>query len=238
MPRARIPNILWGMARLARIILPHVPHHVTQRGNGRTQTFFDQADYRLYRDQLTHHCRQHGVGIWGWCLMPTHVHLILTPSDDDGLRAALSRVHRVYAGHIHAREHRTGHFWQGRFGCVAMDEAHLIAAMAYVVLNPVRAGLVTKAEDWPWSSIHGYQHPDQADGVINTRAVRPYLPAALRAIATGQESAEFAALRRAETIGRPVGNDDFLQRAEEQLGRTLRRGKPGPKPSVRAGDRG
>ena len=139
------------MARLARIVLPHIPHHVTQRGNGRARTFFGDADYRHYSDLLADHCRRHGIGIWGWCLMPNHVHLILTPSDKDGLRAALSRVHRMYAGHVHAREQRTGHFWQGRFGCVAMDEAHLVAAMAYVALNPVRARLVEKAEDWPWS---------------------------------------------------------------------------------------
>jgi len=70
--------------------------------------------------------------------------MVLTPEDPDGLRRALSRVHRIYAGHIHKREQRTGHFWQGRFGCVAMDEAHLVAALAYVALNPVRARLGRK----------------------------------------------------------------------------------------------
>lgn len=73
--------------------------------------------------------------------MPNHVHLILVPEHPDALRAALSKVHRAYAGRIHAREKRTGHFWQGRFGCVAMDEDHLLAALRYVVLNPVRPGL-------------------------------------------------------------------------------------------------
>jgi putative transposase len=223
------------MARLPRIVLPHVPHLVTQRGNGRAQTFFGDADFRLYRDHLTDQCRRHRIGIWGWCLMPNHVHLILTPSNEDGLRAALSRVHRVYAGHIHAREHRTGHFWQGRFGCVAMDEAHLRAAMAYVALNPVRAQLVERAEDWPWSSIHAYRHPDKADGVTDIVAVRPYVGAAMQLISADQETAEFEALRRAESIGRPVGTDDFLTLAETQLGRTLRPGKRGPKPRGGAG---
>ena len=125
-----------SMARLPRVVLSHIPHHVTQRGKGLVRTFFDDADYRLYRALLADHGRQHGGGIWGWCLMPNHVHLILTPSDKDGLRAVLSRVHRQYAGHVHAREQRTGHFWQGPFGCVTMDEAHLVATMAYVVLNP------------------------------------------------------------------------------------------------------
>jgi putative transposase len=220
------------MARLARIVLPHLPHHVTQRGNGRAQTFFCDADYRLYRDLVADHCRQYGVGIWGWCLMPNHVHLILTPSDKDGLRAALSRVHRKYAGHIHAREQRTGHFWQGRFGCVAMDEAHLVAAMAYVVLNPVRARLVEKAEDWPWSSIHAYRRPTEGDGVTQVEAVSAYLEAAMQIINAGDEDARFDALRCSETIGRPVGAEGFLRDAEQQVGRSLKPGKRGPKPAA------
>ena len=224
------------MARLARIVLPHIPHHVTQRGNGRARTFFCDEDYQCYRDLLTDHCGRYGIGIWGWCLMPNHVHLILTPSDKDGLRAALSRVHRMCAGHVHAREHRTGHFWQGRFGCVAMDEAHLVAAMAYVALNPVRARLVEKAEDWPWSSIHAYSHPVEGDGVTQIEAVKPYLDAAMQIITVGEEVARFDALRRSETIGRPIGIDDFLRLAEKQVGRTLQPGKRGPKPAAGAGD--
>ena len=102
------------------------------------RTFFGDDDYALYRDLLAASCRAAEVEIWAWCLMPNHVHLILVPSDADGLRRALAPVHRRYAGVIHARRKRTGHFWQGRFGCVAMDEAHLAAALRYVSLNPVR----------------------------------------------------------------------------------------------------
>ena len=117
------------MARLARVVIPDHPHHVTQRGNGRARTFFGDADYALYRDLLAANCRAAGVEVWAWCLMPNHVHLILVPSDPDGLRRALARVHRHYAGVIQARRKRSGHFWQGRFGAVAMDEDHLAAAV-------------------------------------------------------------------------------------------------------------
>jgi putative transposase len=109
------------MARLARVVVPGHPHHVTQRGNGRARTFFGDADYALYRDLLAENCRAAEVEVWAWCLMPNHVHLIVVPSDPDGLRRALARVHRSYAGIIQARRKRSGHFWQGRFGAVAMD---------------------------------------------------------------------------------------------------------------------
>src|SRR5271157_1593499 len=140
------------MARLARIVVPGLPCHVTQRGNGRRRVFFADPDYAAYRDWLADPGREARVSVWAWCLMPNHVHLILVPQDEDGLRRALARVHRRYAGLIHARRRRTGHFWQGRYGAVAMDEDHLAAAYRYVNLNPVRARLVERAEDWPWSS--------------------------------------------------------------------------------------
>src|SRR5205809_5811283 len=136
------------MARLTRIVIPGIPHHVTQRGNGATRTFFGDADYVLYRDLLAQHCGAAGVEVWAWCLMPNHVHLVLVPSDSDGLRRALARVHRRYAGSIHARKKRVGHFWQGRFGAVVLDDAYLAAAMRYVSLNPVRARLVKRATAW------------------------------------------------------------------------------------------
>src|SRR5260370_10222192 len=86
------------MARLARIIVPDTPYHVTQRGNGRERTFFSDDDFALYRDLLGEAFRDAKVGVWAWCLMPNHVHLILTPSDGGGLRRALARVYRRYAG--------------------------------------------------------------------------------------------------------------------------------------------
>ena len=144
------------MARLARVVIPGHPHHVTQRGNGRARTFFGDADDALYRDLLAENCRMAGVEVWAWCLMPNHVHLIPVPSDPDGLRGALASVHRAYAGIIQARRRRSGHFWQGRFGAVAMDEEHLAAALRYVSLNPVRARLVERAQDWRWSSTRAH----------------------------------------------------------------------------------
>jgi putative transposase len=118
-----------------------LPHLVTQRGNGRDQPFFTDADCALYHHLLATSCRAAGVEVWSWVLMPSHVHLILSPAEADGIRRALAPVHRRYAGAIHTRRRRTGHFWQGRFGAVALDGEHLAAAARYVARSPARAGL-------------------------------------------------------------------------------------------------
>ena len=144
------------MARLSRLVIPGHPHHVTQRGNRRAQVFFEDGDYELYRDLLSEAARKAGAEVWCYCLMPNHVHIIIVPSDEDGLRRTFADVHRRYTGYINARMRVTGHLWQGRFGSVVMDEAHLAAAVRYVSLNPVRAGLVKRAQDWKWSSVRAH----------------------------------------------------------------------------------
>lgn len=219
------------MARLARVVIPGHPHHVTQRGNGRARTFFSDADYALYRDLLAEHCLAAGVAVWGWCLMPNHVHLILVPHDADGLRRALAPVHRRYAGIIHARRRRTGHFWQGRFGCVAMDEAHLAAALRYVSLNPVRARLVERAQDWRWSSTRAHLR-GKDDGLTTRAPICERFPRFADLLAVEPEADLFDRLRAAESIGRPLGDDRFLTRVERLTARRFKPGKRGPKPKA------
>jgi putative transposase len=216
------------MARLARVVIPGHPHHVTQRGNGRARTFFGDGDYALYRDLLAENCRSADVEVWAWCLMPNHVHLILVPSDPDGLRRALARVHRSYAGLIQARRKRSGHFWQGRFGAVAMDESHLAAAVRYVSLNPVRARLVERAQDWRWSSARAHLR-GKDDGVTALKPIRDRFPDFADLLGVEPEVDMFERLRAAESIGRPLGDDRFLARLERLTKRSLKPAKRGPK---------
>ena len=222
------------MARLARAVFAGIPHHVTQRGNGRAQTFFGDEDYQLYRDLLAEHAAAAGVEVWSWVLMPNHVHLILVPPEPDALRRALAPVHRRYAGHVHARLKRTGHFWQGRFGCVAMDEDHLAAALRYVALNPVRARLVERASDWPWSSVHVHLGRIPDDGLTTKAPVLSRYPDFETLIAGGEDEQQSTKLRRAESIGRPLGDDAFLTRLERDGGRILKSAKRGPRPRISA----
>jgi len=218
------------MARLARVVIPGHPHHVTQRGNGGARTFFGDDDYALYRDLLATHCRAASVEVWAWCLMPNHVHLILVPTDQDGLRRALARVHRAYAGIIQARRKRSGHFWQGRFGAVAMDEDYLAAALRYVALNPVRAHLARRAQDWRWSSTRAHLR-GRDDGVTALHPIKDRFPRFADLLATDADPELFDRLRAAESIGRPLGSDRFLARLERKTGRTLKPAKRGPKPA-------
>jgi putative transposase len=213
-------------------VAPGLPHHVTRRSNGGARTFFNDEDYAFYKELLGRHCREAGVEVWAWVLMPNHVHLILNPSDPDGLRRALSQAHRRYAGRVHARQRKTGHFWQGRFGAVAMDEAHLAAALRYVALNPVRARLVDRAVDWRWSSAKAHLTA-RGDGVTRLEPVPSRFPRFAELLEDDGREDLLAALWRAETIGRPLGDAGFLAGLESTLGRPLRPKPRGPKPKTK-----
>ncbi len=219
------------MARLPRIVLPGIPHHVTQRGNWREQVFFEDGDYALYLDLLRAAAAQAKVFVWAYCLMPNHVHIIAVPSDEDGLRRTFRYVHRHYTGYINARMRVTGHLWQGRFSSVAMDEAHLASALRYVALNPLRARLVDRAEDWRWSSARahlagaGDGYVDVAPALDRVGDFAAFLGEAF------DEALTYAALRKAEGVGRPVGSKEWLADMEARTGMTLAPGKRGPKQS-------
>ena len=161
-----------------------------------------------------------------------HVHLILAPPTAEALSAVMSAVHRRYAGHIHARLKRTGHFWQGRFGCVAMDESHLGAALRYVALNPVRAGLVKRASDWAWSSAQVHLGRVADDGLTLKAPVADRYPQFAELLASAEDEIATKRLRQAESVGRPLGAAAFLARLEAESGRVLAAGKRGPRVRV------
>ena len=217
------------MARLARAVAAGVPHHVTQRGNRRQPVFFGEDDYATYRALLAEGCRAAGVAVWGYCLMPNHVHLILVPSDAAGLRAALGETHRRYTRHVNLRAGWRGYLWQGRFASCPLDEAYLLACARYVELNPVRATLAPLAGAWRWSSARA--HLDgRDDGLVAVRPLLDLVPDWAAFLAGGLGEAEHEAIRAGERTGRPLGSARFTAALEKRLGRKLARQKPGPKP--------
>lgn len=223
------------MARVARYVVPGLPHHVTQRGNRREKVFFSDADYELYRDLLAMQCRKQGVAVWGYCLMPNHVHLILVPDTAAALGRALGETHRRYSGAINARLRVTGHLFQSRYGSAVMDEDHLMAATRYVALNPVRARLVSHARDWRWSSV-GAHLAGRDDELVSVAPLLERCGGRFGDLIDAPGASEpIAALRAAETIGRPLGSTAFLERLAATTGRDARPKPRGPKPRENRG---
>ena len=220
--------MLSAMARLARVVVPGLPHHVTQRGNRRQQTFFSDDDYQAYKDLVAEHCGEAGVAVWAYCLMPNHVHLILVPETGAGLAEGLGAAHRRYTRRVNFREGWRGYLWQGRFASFPLDEAHLHAAGRYVELNPVRAGLVRRARDWPWSSARTHLK-GRDDGRVSVAPMLERTPDWRAYLRAGLQESERNLLRQHERTGRPLGSEAFIARLERRLGCPLKKRKPGPK---------
>ena len=221
------------MPRIARIIVPDVPHHVTQRGNRRQDVFFGDADYAAYFALLKNACAATGVRCLAWCLMPNHVHLILVPPTPESLQIAVSDLHRRYARQINRAHDWTGYLFQGRFASYPMDEPHLLNAVRYVENNPVAAGLAKNAEDWRWSSARAHIS-GKPDGVTDTAALGEVHANWRTMLRDGWQASELSdaaaiAIEASLRTGRPLGPTQFVERLEHLTGRALQKAKPGPK---------
>ena len=223
------------MPRIARIVVADVPYHVTQRGNRREDVFFSDSDRRVYLDFLGKYAAQHRLDIIAYCLMTNHVHLVATPRTEKSLSNALKPVHLRYTQHVNWTHGLSGRLWQGRFFSCALDDAHLLSAVRHVERNPVRAGLVARAEDYPWSSAParcGLRRDHLLVDVPELASQAGDWSAWLRA---EDESATVSALRLHTCTGRPLGSTAFLNLLENLLGRTVRPRKPGRPPKNNKG---
>jgi len=191
------------MARIARVIVPGTPHHITQRGNRRQQTFFSDEDYSAYLGLLTEWCKKHRVEIWAWCLMPNHVHLIAVPETEEGIARAIGEAHRRYTRRINFREGWRGHLWQERFASFPMDEHYLLAAARYVEMNPVAAGLVSKPEEYRWSSSSAHLNK-QDDLLTKVEPLLSIVPDWKKFLSLSTED-ELNLFRKHERSGRSLG---------------------------------
>jgi putative transposase len=213
------------MPRRPRVVIPGVAHHVTQRGNNRQPVFFCSDDRLHYLDLLARHSRNHRVRILGYCLMTNHVHLIAIPETENGLARVVGRSHAEYALAWNKAEMRTGHLWHNRYYSCPLDNTHLIAALRYVELNPVRAGLAIRAWEWPWSSAGVHADPQTSDPLITEPWSEPlerWNPEAWReALQAPASEADCDALRRATSSGEPLGPDEFVRDLEWKTGRPL-----------------
>jgi putative transposase len=231
------------MARLARVVVPGVPYHITHRGNERRDVFFCDLDRQLYLADLAVWSHDCGLELWGYCLMTNHVHLLGVPAHPDSLARAIGWTHQRHARRVHAQHGCTGHLWANRFHSTALDDPHLWTAIRYVELNPVRAGLVARAADWAWSSARAHGGVG-GDGAPLLAAARPFggpRPHPLTGLPISwddwlglgaQEDSSYDAIRLATQTGRPCGDEGFVTTLERQLGRSLSPQKRGPKPKT------
>lgn len=216
------------MARIARVVVPHVPHHIIQRGNRRQTTFFTRNDYCIYIELMSEWCGKYGVEIWAYCLMTNHVHLIAVPSDPGGMVKGIGEAHRRYTRMINFRKSWRGHLWQGRFLSYPMDERYLLSAARYIEKNPVRAGMCGKAEAYEWSSAKAHKQ-GKDDSLVKVKPVIDRIGNWSTYINMDNDSEEEIEIKCHERTGRPLGSDKFIEKIEKQLRRKLAKQKPGPK---------
>jgi len=190
--------------------------------------FFEEDDYHVYLDLVSSACRKVDTSVWAYCLMSNHVHFVMVPKHEDGLRAALAEAHKQYTRHINFREGCRGHLWQERFHSFAMDEHHLLAAVRYVELNPVHAGMVKRAEDYPWSSAKAHLE-DRDDGVVKVKPMLSRVDSWSDYLSSDLGESEKEAFRRHGRTGRPLGDDRFMKKIERLTGIDFRPKKVGRK---------
>jgi putative transposase len=210
------------MPRTPRIVIPGVPHHITQRGNNREDVFFVDDDRRAYLRILAEESAAYGLTLHGFCLMTNHIHLIATPKTAPTLAKALGRTHWRYTQYVNRLHGRSGHLWQNRFFSCPLGPVHFFKAMAYVERNPLRAALASQAWLYPWSSAPA--HTGQAPQTP-ALALAPFSPTPVHwksLLRRPDDPADLALLRTRTQTGRPLGGDTFLSKLENKLGRRLR----------------
>jgi len=185
------------------------------------RVFFSDRDYQTYLEILVEQARNSDLQIWAYCLMPNHVHLVAVPTAADHLARALGETHRKYACHINQREEWTGHLWQERFSSFPMDETHLLFAVRYVLLNPVRAGLAQRAEDWSHSSIKAHLS-GIADDLVDPEPMSERVANWDSYLEVPEADETLDLLRKHSRTGRPLGDDGFIERVERSTARLLR----------------
>jgi putative transposase len=217
--------------RIARVVAVGLPHHVTQRGNNRSQVFFGDDDRRFYLWTLAQYRRKYGVDVWGYCLMDNHMHALAVPHGMDSLARCFAGTNLIYTQRVNRKQGRSGRLWQNRFfSCPVDKDEYLWPALRYIDRNPVRSKMVRQAWEYHWSSARHHvtgeadpllNEPDWLLAELRRRKYRSYLK---------DESEEKAAeIRRTTATGRPLGGGTLLSVLESRLGRVLsiqKRGRP------------
>jgi putative transposase len=219
------------MARSPRLVLEDTAHHVVARGVNRQRIFRHGFDKRKYLKRFAEVAAEEKVQVHGYCLMDNHVHWILTPATEQGLARLFRRVHTWWAMRFNRLTERCGHLFQNRFHSSPLAESHYWTALRYVEVNPRRAGLVKRLEDWEFSSAQAHLggSPDPLIDLAQLVGRRRFTPAQWREFLENTDREREQELQRALPGSRPCGSSDWIRSLEEKLKRRLRwqpRGRP------------
>ncbi len=220
------------MPRIPRIVCAGVPHHVTQRGNRRAPVFYTAGDRKAYLRLLCEYAGKYAVQVLAYSLMTNHVHLVVVPETNDGLHRMFKPLNMRHAQRVNRARGWNGHLWQGRFFSSMLDDRYLWTAIRYVELNPVRAQLVDRAEEYRWSSAAahcGFRRDPSltADPSWQRRFAAVGNWSAW--LAQGVDCASIEILRKNAIKGLPCGSSAFVEGLEQMTGRAIRerpRGRP------------
>ena len=218
------------MPRHARIVVPGLLHHITQRGNRRQQVFFDNEDREFFLDRLAYYADRAALLLASYCLMTNHSHILGIPQNPDSLARTFKPLHLCYSQRLNHKFNQSGLNWQGRFFSSPLDSGHAYTAFQYVALNPVRAGMVKRVEDYQWSSAG--DHLNNQQNILLT-AGQDWLLQAHKAVKEIDQqdqhltTVRFRLLRQNTFSNLPTASDEFVSKLEEQFGRRLVFGKAG-----------
>ena len=218
------------MPRQARLVVPGVAHHVTQRGNNLQQVFFTDEDREVYLDRLFRYCDEYEARVLAYCLMPNHVHVVAIPVEPTSLCRVFGRLHSDYALYANLKRRASGHLWQERYYSSAMDEGHTICAIAYVERNPLRAQMMARADDYAWSSARAHLRGEDEGGRLQLYPwARWYTSDRWREVLDlgVEEEAWLARFREAARRGLPMGEPEWIDDLEKECGRDLSFRTPG-----------
>lgn len=217
------------MARKPRVVLPNVVHHVVARGTNKTAMFMDGFEKERYLRRFSLVAGEEKVWVLGYCIMDNHVHWLLTPTSVNGLARLFRRIHTWWAMTFNRKHGRTGHLLQGRYHSSPLSEDHYWTALRYVELNPRRAKLVRRAEDFAFSSararLAGKPDPFVVMAAIATR--KKFTSDEWRIFLEIPDPQSEDALRKAEPSSLPCGRSDWIQDLEKHFHRKLAWSPPG-----------
>ncbi len=200
------------MPRVARITAVKYPHHITQRGNNREDVFFDEEDRCFYLDTLKRYAQRYTFDIWAYCLLTNHVHILAVPGMDTSLSSGIGGTNLVYTQYINRKYNRSGRLWQNRFFSAIVDtDRYLWTVASYIERNPIRAGLVQKAETYKWSSCDSHARGTVNQYLTGTGWLQESERNEYRKLLRKESLDDAMLIKQATSTGRPLGSGSFVK---------------------------